>query len=84
MSKDMGQGEIRYLKSMKYRDMHKPYSEFIFYKRFMLVAHGNILSYYDVDKKKWITHYMFEDKNEKDPSNPRVNLNQTFAFMIKK
>ena len=37
-----------YLDCLKYREVHKPYSDFIFYGDLMLIAHGNILSCYDV------------------------------------
>ena len=52
----------------------------------MLVAHGNILSYYDVETEKWICHHKFEDyAGEVDNQSQRqVNLNQTFAYLIKK
>lgn len=30
------------------------------YKSFLLVAHGNILSYYCLKKNKWRCHYKFD------------------------
>ena len=74
IAKDMGEQMITYLKSMKYRDVHKPYHEYFFYKNFMLVVHGNILSYYDVNEEKFITHHMFEDKGDEISGEISVNL----------
>ena len=45
----------------------KPYQEFVLFKRFLLVAHSNILSCFDTEKKKWICHQKFEiGKDDED------------------
>lgn len=30
----------------------------------MMVAHGNILSHYDVDKDEWKSHHKFEENSQ--------------------
>lgn len=52
----------------------------------MMVAHGNILSYYDVDKEEWKCHHKFEENSQQasDKGLGQVNMNQTFCYMIKK
>lgn len=52
----------------------------------MLIAHGNILSYYDTDKCEWVCHHKFEEHAGEaiSENNANVDLNQTFAYTIKK
>ena len=73
MAANMDDRQIRYLRNQKYRNLHKPYQEFIFYKNFMLIAHGNILSYYDMEDEEWKCHHKFEEQQSQDEH--KVSLN---------
>ena len=68
MTHDLDKTEILFFKNQKYKDLLRPFQEFIFYKSFMLVAHGNILSYYNVETEKWVCHHKFEENVEEAPS----------------
>lgn len=62
----------------------KPFQNFILYKTFMLVAHGNVLSYYDTNDKKWKCHHRFTDSDDGNESRSTIGLNYTYAYVLKK
>jgi hypothetical protein len=66
-----------------YKDLIKPFQDFILYKSFMLVAHGNILSYYDIDEERWMKHHKFSEAPA-DVTRSSISLNKTYAYIIKK
>lgn len=39
----------------------KIFTSFVFIKTYIFVAHGNLLSFYDVLKQKWIKHIPFDE-----------------------
>ena len=41
------------------RDSYKPYESFVIVQNYLFVAHGNIISYYDIINKKWGDHILF-------------------------
>ena len=41
------------------RDSYKPYETFVIVQNYLFVAHGNIISYYDIINKKWGDHILF-------------------------
>ena len=61
---DTSESDLEYFKNQKYRNLVRPYQKFIFYKNFMLVGHGNILSYYDTDLETWKCHYKFKEGSD--------------------
>ena len=54
--------DLRFLSNHKYKDIFRPYQSILHYNSFLFVAHGNVLSYYDIDSMKWKTHHKFVDK----------------------
>ena len=53
---EVNEDEIWYFRNQKYKDLMKPYQEFVLFKKYLLVAHSNILSCFDTFRKKWICH----------------------------
>ena len=45
-----------YLKAMKYKDVYKPYNDFLFADNMMIIGHGNILTSYDVRNNLFVDH----------------------------
>ena len=43
------------------KDHYKPFETFVLYMNYLLVAHGNIVSYYDTAAKDWMGHINFCD-----------------------
>ena len=81
--------ELAFFMNQKYKELIKPFAEFIFHGRFLLVAHGNILSLYDTETEQWRCHHPFEESSLKRQATEHGDsqvggLNQTFAFQIKK
>lgn len=75
-----------FFRNKKFKDSLKTFSNFILFKTFMLVSHGNIISYYDTQKKAWIDHYQFASNND-DSSNldqTNVDMNRTYAYINKR
>ena len=48
---DISEEKRLYLNGLKYRDMQKPYNDFLMYENLVLFAHQNILSTYDIIEK---------------------------------
>ena len=64
---EVNEDEIWYFRNQKYKDLMKPYQEFVLFKKYLLVAHSNILSCFDTFRKKWICHQKFEvGKDDED------------------
>ena len=55
--------ELAFFMNQKYKELIKPFQEFIFHGRFLLVAHGNILSLYDTETEQWRCHHHFEESS---------------------
>ena len=81
-SKPFKHKESDFFNNQKYVNHLKPFQQFILYKSFMLVTHGNIISYYDIFEEKWKCHYKF--KESPNVSSVTFNANQTYAYIIKK
>ena len=67
--------------------MLKPFQEFILWKNFLIVAHGNYLSYYDVDKQQWKWHHKFEEISSTSSladDQTMVSANHSNAYLLKK
>ena len=76
---------MTFFKNKKFIDVVRPFQEFFLYKSFMLVAHGNILSYYDTERESWRCHYHFEDEEEDDDDDfQHMNTRQTFIHNMRK
>lgn len=45
-----------YLSGLKYRNIHKPYNDFLLYKNMILFAHHNIISSYDINQEDFLQH----------------------------
>ena len=41
------------------KDHYKPFETFVLYMNYLLVAHGNIVSYYNTAEKDWLGHINF-------------------------
>ena len=67
---EMGQDMLLYLECMKYRDMQRPYNDFLLCENFMLIAHGNIISCYDVHAENFVAHQVIGDTTNQDKINP--------------
>ena len=61
---EMEPADLLFYKNKKFIDVVRPFQEFFLYKSFMLVAHGNILSYYDTERESWRCHYHFQNNDE--------------------
>ena len=53
---DISEEKRLYLNGLKYRDMQKPYNDFLMYENLVLFAHQNILSTYDIIEKNFVQH----------------------------
>lgn len=61
ITKELGEVQVLFFKNQKYKDLLRPFQEFIFYKNLLLIAHGNILSIFDTEDSKWVCHHKFEE-----------------------
>ena len=66
------------------KDHYKPLETFVLYMNYLLVAHGNIVSYYDTAAKDWMGHINFCDKESHSESGHSMVLNDTHHFMRNK
>ena len=48
----------------------------------LLVAHNNIISYYNIDKKDWKNHHKFD--NQQGMDSDLMSINTTFAYSSNK
>lgn len=71
--------DLAFFINQKYKGLLKPYQEFFIYKKFLLVAYGNILSYYNIEERQWRCHYKFQEGPEDS-----FDVNKSFAYAIKK
>jgi len=53
--------EKSFFLNQKYKELVKPYQEFFLYKNMLFVAHNNIISYYNIEKKEWKCHHKFDN-----------------------
>ena len=66
------------------KDHYKPFETFVLYMNYLLVAHGNIVSYYNTAEKDWLGHINFCDKESHAEGSHSVILNDSYAFMKNK
>ena len=59
---EMNESMLIYLKCLKYRDMYRPYNDFLLYENSMLIAHSNIVSCYNINAEKFVAHQVFGAK----------------------
>ena len=52
------------LKFEKFKELVKPYQEIFLYKHMLLVAHDNIISYFNIEKKEWKCHHKFDSDDQ--------------------
>ena len=60
----------------------KPYQEFFLHKKMLIVAHNDVISYYNTEKKKWKAHYKFNNLDGVSTSN--ISINTTFSYSANK
>ena len=53
--------ELAFFMNQKYKELIKPFQEFILLEGYLSVAHGNILSLYDTEEGRWRCHHHFEE-----------------------
>ena len=41
------------------KEHYKPFESFVLYLNYLMVAHGNIISYFDTVAKEWVNHTNF-------------------------
>mmetsp|Transcript_40539 Transcript_40539/g.53180 ORF Transcript_40539/g.53180 Transcript_40539/m.53180 type:complete len:113 (+) Transcript_40539:380-718(+) len=72
--------EKAFFLNQKYKKLLNPYQEMFLHNKTMLVAHGNILSYFSMATKRWICHHKFAEDDEDGTPNGNVS----FAYATKK
>lgn len=78
---DYDENEMSFFRNQKYKLILNPYQEIFLFNKTLLVAHGNVLSYYNMASNKWSMHHKFaEGLNDDGPA----DANQSFAFVLKK
>ena len=69
--------------NQKYKKLLNPYQEMFLHRKSLLVAHGNILSQFDMAKKMWVKHLKFTDADDGDMMD-EMTPDQSFAYATKK
>ena len=79
--REFDQDDKAFFVNQKYKILMNPFQEIFMYKKVLIVAHGNIMSYYNLTKNKWLKHYRFQEDgvnlNSRDP-------NQSFQHAVNK
>ena len=65
---------LTYFKCMKYKEMYRPYNDFLLYESSILIANDNILSCYDVNAEQFVDHEVFGDNDQQDVNNPVCSI----------
>lgn len=70
-----------FFRNQKFKTVINPYQEIFLYNKTLIVAHGNMMSYYNLKTNSWVKHYKFSEGADQSEVN---GLNQTLAYALRK